>query len=268
MFVKTAYFSKFKLSIILAVLSGALPVLAADAAALRAPILFDNSAIYKAEDPILELRKSSTDNCYCGFYVSVNGGYGVRALAGSSSYAIANGGVVYSIAVDEKQYTADLSAGYRLSDFRFELSAGYRDFFKITGTGTDGSTTVNVSVKAAQFMGMLSAYYDLNINDSPFKPYIGVGAGLVHSRINIDATWTGASNGSSSELYSNELTPAGALMAGVSMSVTKNIDLDVGYRFMAIKNTINTNKTVPSAPDFAYNNLFTHEVKAGLRYKF
>ena len=120
-------------------------------------------------------------------------------------------------------------AGYQFNDnFRMDVTGSYNTNYNIAPGATLSTTAV-----------MGNIYYDWK-NDSPITPYVGVGAGYGW------ATGTGGGvNGNGVAL---------GLNAGVSLDMTSNLALDVGYHFRDIMIT--------------GDDPVEHSLTAGLRFKF
>jgi opacity protein-like surface antigen len=108
--------------------------------------------------------------------------------------------------------------GYRASWMRGDITADYR-----FPSGSSRATSVTL---------MANGYADLG-SWAGFTPYLGLGIGMT--------SLTGSNlHSSSGASY--------AAMTGVSYAINKNIDLDLGYRYLA-------------------GRLAAHELKLGIRYR-
>lgn len=253
--------------------------------------------------PDVELRKEFTPNCSCeGGYFGFGGGYSfgeelplVRAIPIVTNPGAFNEALL-GMSISGKQYTASLTAGYKLANLRAEVSGEYKRFSSLPEAVIISGVAVNVSNKTEQFGALMSGYYDFDIKNVPITPYLGLGAGLTNATSSYEiehtvggTTTTGALN------YSKGIGITGAAMAGIALQVTDNIILDIGYRytnafegdaqFVSSVNrvAINTSTGVTMinagmgvdatvTPNITerlyYPNLISHEVKIGMRYRF
>ncbi|MDE2444662.1 MAG: porin family protein [Alphaproteobacteria bacterium] len=119
--------------------------------------------------------------------------------------------------------------GYQFSDnFRADVTGNWTSNYNVAPGAT---------LSTADVMG--NVYFDWK-NDSPITPYVGVGAGY---------GWVNRAG-----IGVNDQGVAIGATAGVSMDMTNNLALDVGYHF----------KDIMIAGDDAVD----HSVTAGLRFKF
>jgi OmpA-OmpF porin, OOP family len=140
------------------------------------------------------------------------------------------------------------SLGYRFqSGLRTELEGGYRDNNgEFNGTGFDTDTTA--------WSGMANLLYDFDFG-SPIRPYLGVGLGAAHVRVDSgvtadDAQWAFAYQG----------------IVGVSYAVTDRLDFFVDGRYLRTAGLdIDQTGAVGGSLDGEYS---TFTGLAGLRYVF
>lgn len=102
---------------------------------------------------------------------------------------------------------------------------------------------------------LVNAYVDMP-NSSSFTPYIGAGAGMAF--IDIE----GRSMGLSASTHAT--VPAGQLGLGCSYAFSKNVSVDIGYRFVIMRNT-------DASCDSIRLNLqknYMHQAMLGLRITF
>jgi opacity protein-like surface antigen len=129
---------------------------------------------------------------------------------------------------DDSAFSVGGGVGYQFNEnMRADVTADWSGEYNVA-PGADMSTTT--------VLGNL--YFDW-ANDSAFTPYVGAGIGYGW----VDETPSGDDSGI-----------AYGLTAGVSMGLTDNIDLDVGYRFRDIMIS-------GSDPQ-------EHQVSAGVRFNF
>jgi opacity protein-like surface antigen len=110
---------------------------------------------------------------------------------------------------------------------------------------------------------MLNAYYDFG-GDGAFTPYVGAGIGA--ASVQVDASFT------------PPLSPVGVddeatvlayqVMAGVAISLSPSLDLDVGYSYFAAPSIEVTGAAPPVLSVPFEVDLSHHAIKAGLRWSF
>ena len=120
------------------------------------------------------------------------------------------------------------------------------------------------TVGATSFM--LNVYYDFGRGAGNFTPYVGAGAGV--AAVQLEAANIAPILPVS--IDDDATTMAYQVMAGVAISLTPQLDLDVGYRFFNSPSIEGTGQVGPlpflSVPFEA--DLSQHAVTAGLRWKF
>ena len=126
-------------------------------------------------------------------------------------------------------YVGDAGIGYAFDqNYRADITYNFTGNYALSPAG-------NLSTN----MVLGNFYYDFR-NQSPITPYVGVGAGY---------GWENGSNG-----VPNAQGVAVGFAAGVAFDMTRNLALDVGYRFHDI---LANNQNTPE-----------HQIAAGLRVKF
>jgi opacity protein-like surface antigen len=144
-----------------------------------------------------------------GFYVRGDAGWSFLQWSGGK---------------DDSDFVIGGGVGYQLNDMlRTDLTVDTTGKYTVA-PGSDISTTT--------VMG--NVYLDW-ANDTPFTPYVGLGAGYGWVSNHPDGIALGAS-------------------AGVSVNMTNNLDFDVGYRFRDIST---------KGPD-----VMEHMATVGMRFKF
>lgn len=142
-------------------------------------------------------------------------------------------------------------------------------------------TTDTTGVSAIEVMA--NAYADLGTY-SGFTPYVGAGVGVTRLKFN---SLTNSSScvdpaglaipgcGAPTDVHSGEVSTrlSYALMAGTAYNLSKNLKLDVGYRYSAIQGgnmfgfDASTKAVGASGVQGTHGTLSTHQIKAGLRYE-
>jgi opacity protein-like surface antigen len=152
------------------------------------------------------------------------------------------------------------AVGYRVQEWmRAELNLSYReaDIDKLTGPGF----VLEGAGDAGAFAALANLYFDFTPRE-PVTPYVGVGIGV--ALIDVD------SDGSANVLTINDDSTEFAwnVMAGAAWSVTDNVDLTLGYRYLST-NDGEFNATEvgvgSSEMDVGFG---VHEVMFGARYNF
>lgn len=187
-------------------------------------------------------------------YVRVDGGYSFQHkpdISKTVGYAPWGGGTEATNEDLEDTYFIEGGIGCNVwSNFRVDGVLGYRgeaDMSEAFG-GLDG----NVST----FYGFLNVYYDI-ITWGRLTPYIGGGIGFARHEINDISLPATVSEGKSTEFVWNA-------QAGVAVSVTHNLALDVGYRYVDWGDAESG-----SNPDtLNVDDMSSHDIRVGLRWSF
>jgi opacity protein-like surface antigen len=193
-------------------------------------------------------------------------------------------------------WSAGLGVGYQLGWMRADLTAevlGRRDLsvdFAAFGCDTGGGNAICSGGARSNLSAipiLFNAYADFG-HWGGFTPYVGAGIGTAY----VDAgRWTtqescAANAGTCPSPHAGDDTIAfsnpgagtwrfaWALMAGVSYGLSENLSLDLGYRFLDIADgKVGRDYAYPSAPgtplgSIKDKDLFAHEVRIGVRYRF
>ena len=111
---------------------------------------------------------------------------------------------------------------------------------------------------------MLNAYFDFGGGDAAFTPYVGAGIGVAN--VQVDASYTPPL--SPVAVDDEETALAYQVMAGVAISLSPSLDLDVGYRYLASP-SIELAGAAPPVLSVPFEvDLSHHAVTAGLRWSF
>ena len=189
----------------------------------------------------LLLVASTTSALAAGPYVGAAGGVSI-VHDGDISVA----GIGTATAEYDTGYGFNVSAGYNFEPIRAEFEFGYKnaDMDKISGPGA----SVSVSDTDITVMSyMVNAFYDIKTG-SPFTPYIGAGIGLLNGELE--------SQGQNED----DTTFGYQLIVGAAYNVTKNLAIDLSYRFQSAPSDFSENGV-----DVEYN---SSNIMAGLRYNF
>lgn len=233
-----------------------------------------------------------------GWYLRGDLGYSFETRGGATSYRIFNAGppVSYGTGLfDSSSLSSDWSGsagvGYSFTDYlradaTFEYATG--EFGGTTSAGVPcaggpaGTGCASVDTQSFEQYGiMANAYLDLGTYVG-LTPYVGAGAGI--SRV----TWgrlvsdnrcvaavgfpCGAAPADTTSSGEQDWRFTYALMAGMSYDLSKNLKLDLGYRYSKVKGgpqfkfdaaTAGAGAVGAQAVD---GGIEKHEVRAGLRY--
>ena len=134
-------------------------------------------------------------------------------------------------------------------NFRVEVTGGYR--FK--ASLKDPFNSLDADLDTATVFA--NVYYDIT-NYNGFTPYVGGGVGIALHRLSNVTLPVDSSGGGSVQFAWNVTT-------GISYDITDSFKLDVAYRFV----DLGTAKSGGPVPMYVAD-LYSHEVKVGLRYHF
>lgn len=196
-------------------------------------------------------------------YLRIDGGFAITNDPTGS-------GATGTHALDEVQNTGifDVGIGAVVDEqIRLEGMLTYRSPMQIDGQNGASNT---ISGEVGSISAMVNLYYDLEeihewIGTDAITPYVGVGVGI--SMLDTDSlSITGGTSERGVQVYN--LTYAA--MAGLTSKISDSISLDTGYRFMNLgqfeQDGTFSNGTTGTATK--YDDLFAHEVRAGLRFQF
>ncbi|WP_394688070.1 outer membrane beta-barrel protein [Hoeflea sp.] len=234
-----------------------------------------------------------------GWYLRGDLGYSVDTSGGATSYRVFNAGPPISYGTglfDTSALTSDWSGsvgvGYSFTDYlRADLTIDYStgQFDGSTsstaacgGLATTGQCASVDTQSYEQYGFMANAYVDLGTY-AGFTPYVGAGAGVARvtwGQLNSDLSCVSVVGNVCGAGAPTDSTSPGqqdwrftyALMAGFAYDITKNLKLDVGYRYSKINGGTQFNFDAGTAAAGATggqaedDGIEKHEVRAGLRY--
>ena len=265
---KTA--AKYLLGGIALAMTGAAPAMAAD---IKEPPVIE-APMYQAP----EVMPAAVS----GWYLRGDVGYAWHKFK-TGEYGIAAAGpVLLTNSISETSfrgsYTIGGGVGYQVNHYlRGDLTLDYWGNGEFTGytTGSCGVAAACTSTDIAKFTAltlMANAYVDFGTYGR-FTPYVGggIGGSYVHwgtlantacetgNPTNCDPTvWHGGAY---------DWRFAYAIMAGVSVDVTCNVAADFGYKYQRI--TSGEMFGIVGNTGYGHDGgISSHQVKAGLRYKF
>jgi len=142
-------------------------------------------------------------------------------------------------------YALGASVGYEFNPARIELEYTYRDANtkQLGVSGSDGST--DLSVSSYMVNGLFNFKTDRR---SAVSPFVGAGIGVLNGKVN-----EGGVSVSDTEFGYQ-------LMAGAEFNLSRNVDLDLTYKFQGAASDFNMSGTSVS--------YHSSNVLAGLRFKF
>ena len=154
---------------------------------------------------------------------------------------------------------AGIGAGIKSGWMRSDLTVDFIPATTYTGqVVTPGDTTAKVTATTV----LLNGYLDLG-SWYRMTPYVGAGAGTANMHISnfVSATTPPFTPNSSRSQWNF----AWAGMAGVAYTISPNMMVDVGYRYLSLGDA----KTEADAfGAFKLKNIAAHEVRVGLRWNF
>ena len=156
-----------------------------------------------------------------------------------------------------KNFGSDVAVGAKIGAVRAELAYTYLAKDDKTRRDEDGSYKSEISSQSF----MLNGYYDIE-NPTVFKPYVGAGVGMAKMEYKFKDTYPDYPEFNETITHSKNKF-AYNLMAGVGAEVTKNIIIDVGYRYTDYGSF---SKTVDG--DKLKFDTKAHQILAGVRYNF
>jgi opacity protein-like surface antigen len=249
--------------------------------------------IYARELPVTQPVEIGT-----GWYLRGDLGYSIETRGAATNYSVFNAGPpatysgrVFDSSSLDSDWSGSLGVGYSFTDYlRSDVTF---DYSRGSFAGTTSSTTACAGLATGtcasvdsqdfeQYGFMANAYVDLGTFKG-FTPYVGAGAGVTR------VTWDPLTNDASCVSAVGNLCGPGtaidsthpgteswrftyALMAGASYDLTKDLKLDLGYKYSNIKSdgqfgydatTAAAGATGNQASD---NGFEKHEVRVGLRY--
>ncbi|WP_299869771.1 outer membrane protein [uncultured Hoeflea sp.] len=267
-----------------------LAVLGLPAAASAADL---DEIIYARELPVTKPVEVGS-----GWYLRGDLGYSARTRGEATSFSSFTAAPVptytvttYDSSSIENDWSGSVGVGYSFTDYlRADLTFDYtRGNFgssrasaaACAGVASGTCATIE-SQEFEQYGLMANAYVDLG-TFAGFTPYVGGGAGMTRvvwdtlSRDNRCVSALGNACGAGTPTDTTHLGEESwrftyALMAGVSYDLSRNLKLDVGYRYSKIDSgeqygydaaSIAAGATGVQGFDDGFEN---HEVRAGLRY--
>jgi len=182
----------------------------------------------------------------------------------------------------------DLGVGYRFNNwFRADVTGEYRgkanfygSQFLQVGAGAPGTSGVdNYTASKSEWVGMVNGYVDLGTWWC-MTPFVGAGVGMSRNTISgfrddgIFNNGAGQAVSSTFAADGSKWNFAWALHAGVAYNVTRNVTIELAYRYMNLGDGVTgpTNSfdgvTVANGSGFTFKNITSNDVKLGVRWQF
>jgi opacity protein-like surface antigen len=201
-----------------------------------------------------------------GLYVEYSGGLNMvrNQNAHSRYYAGVNGEIELA-----PGWNAGAAFGVRFQKyFRAEAQISYRNnqIKRMPYPNSIPPTTPNVGPTTAKgdlglFAAMANGYVDLDF-DIPFVPYLGAGLGYGVLE------YQGKNQGSALKINGHTSVFTWNLMGGAYYKVTETIDVGLGYRYIAIKDT-NIGSRIRDVGSTELDTEYdAHETSLSLRFNF
>jgi opacity protein-like surface antigen len=162
--------------------------------------------------------------------------------------------------------------GYEWNNWlRFDVTGEYRAKTQVNAFGsyTSGGGTFGDAYQGylKSWVFLTNAYVDLGTWNC-FTPFVGVGIGAAYNTL-ADFTDIGiGTSGRGIGRNSSEWHLAWALHAGVAYEVSKNLKIDLAYRYLNYGSITDTIDCVGgcNADSYKFSNLYSHDIMLGLRW--
>ena len=161
-------------------------------------------------------------------------------------------------------FIGGIALGYSFKDpWRIEAEATYQNFDidQIRNDQTGVLANGNGDIDAIGLTA--NVFYDYKTSGTSLAPYIGLGLGAIYVEAN------SVQRPGRSTLNDSAVAPTALAMVGVGYDLTKEVNLNVGYRLQGIGvlsgSQTRANGTVINADT---NYILIHSVTAGLRFSF
>jgi opacity protein-like surface antigen len=168
----------------------------------------------------------------------------------------------------------DAGIGYRFNrHLRSDITVGYNGSYQLNGFSAVNPNSGNtISTGKADYDStavLVNVYYDIT-KINRFTPYVGGGVGMSFTSVNAPTlSINGSPVGTGSSSSSSDF--AWQLALGTGVDITKNISLDIGYRYAYLGSLNQNNDFSPYGENAIITrtgNLYAHELQAGMRYRF
>lgn len=257
------YAAKYMLFGAVMIASAAGPAMAAD---FYEPPVAEMPPVYQAPEYVPEPVS--------GWYLRGDIGYSFHKFRGSEYYTWTPCGTCLTVGANDLtgklkgSLTYGAGVGYKAGNyFRGDVTV---DYFNTTfnGSTTDGILTSSDTATFNALTVMANAYVDFGTYGK-VTPYAGLGIGgaAVDWGDLQNTICTGGTCTTTSHHGNADWRFAWAVMAGASVDLTCHLAADVGYRFRRIEAGGMFGYADHAGPGYD-RGINSHEVRAGLRYKF
>jgi len=233
-----------------------------------------------------------------GWYLRGDLGYSTKTSGAATSYSVFSAGppatytsTPFGSSTLNGNWSGSLGVGYNFTDYlRGDLSFDYARG-RFAGTTSSAAACAGLATGQCasadgqtyeQYGFMANAYVDLGTFVG-FTPYVGAGAGVTRvgwkgyrndqTCISVAGNLCGATAATDRDRSGTESWRfTYALMGGVSYDLTKDLKLDLGYKYSKIKSgdqaSFDTTNVAAGATGFQVrdNGFEKHEIRVGLRY--
>lgn len=212
---------------------------------------------------------------FSGWYLRGDIGFSNQSVRSISNRNYANYSSVVNI---DRSFDAaplfGLGIGYNFNEWlRFDVTGEYRGRANFHGLDIGYNPGPNDDVYSgskSELTFLANAYVDLGTWYN-FTPFVGAGVGMSRNTI---SSFVDTSASFSSTAYASAASKwsfAWALYAGVGYKVTKNLTLELAYRYIDLGNAESgniTNYTGTVGGPYEFHHLTSHDLKLGLRFNF
>ena len=157
-----------------------------------------------------------------------------------------------------------VGAGLKINEWlRTDVTLEYRADVDVRGRYSGGAREY-ADIQA--FAGFVNGYVDFGKWEK-ITPYVGAGVGgsLLRTTQNYQVGACDCVTGRWDK--ANKFNFAWNVTAGASFKLKKNVELDVNYRFANLGGAVSGQTTFGGGNRVQWNNLVTHDVRAGIRVK-
>jgi opacity protein-like surface antigen len=198
--------------------------------------------------------------------IGINGHYDLDYIenpAHSTGFAFQNSSIADSTFLGG-------GVGYEWNNWlRFDVTAEYRAKSRVYAIGTYPNSTGTLDVyegNLSSWVFLANAFVDLGTWNC-FTPFVGFGVGGARVSLS-DFSDTSPTNGYGFGRNPSQWNFAWALHAGVAYTVSKNLKVELAYRYLnygSITDTVDC--SAGCTPDsYKFDHLYSHDIMLGLRW--
>jgi opacity protein-like surface antigen len=234
-------------------------------------VLTASPAVHAADMP---MPPPAAEPCCSNWYLRGFVGVGINNLY-NLDYLPAPANVGNGFAFDQHSIAdtnfIGFGVGYEFNNWlRFDFTGEYRAKTQINARGVyDVVTGLGDSYQGylKSWVFLANAFVDLGTWNC-FTPYVGLGVGGAYNTmanlVDMGIGQTGAGFGRNS----SEWHPAWALYAGLAYDVTKDLKIDMTYRYLNYGSVTDTVDCIGgcNADSYKFGNLSSHDIMLGLRW--